>query len=128
MKKLFTLKALRLLSIEVLWIGGCISIAIMYKAGQNNDSLVLKLLFLVWVASPFIALSTAYYLSKAWSVLSIKALCILMLFITIVSLAGYSGILIPSGSKPAFIFLIVPLISWMVIAIVMPIIYRKRKV
>ncbi len=128
MRKLFTLRVLRMLSIEVLWIGACISIAFVYSEGHNNDSLLLKMLFLFWVASPFILLSAAYFISKTWSVPSIKALCILMMVIALASVAGYSGILIPPGTKPAFIFLILPLVSWLLMAVVMPIIYRKRKV
>jgi hypothetical protein len=127
MKKLFTLNGLRLLSLEVLWLGASISIVIMFRAGRNNDLVLLKMLFLVWVASPFIALTAAHYFSKGWSGISIKTLCILMLVIALGSLASYSGIFIMPGSKPAFIFLLVPLVSWLLMVVIMPIIYRKRK-
>jgi uncharacterized membrane protein len=44
-----------------------------------------------------------------------------MLFLTLGSLVSYSGVLSPPGTKPAFVFLVVPLISWLLMAIVIPI-------
>jgi hypothetical protein len=50
------------------------------------------------------------------------------LVISIGSLISYGGILIPAGTKPAFIFLVVPLISWLLIAMItLPAISRSGK-
>jgi hypothetical protein len=40
-----------------------------------------------------------------------------MIILAIGSVVAYSGILTPSGTKGAFIFLVAPFISWIVIAI-----------
>jgi hypothetical protein len=126
MKRFLTLKFFRNLCLEVLLIGGAISLTFMFKAVRNNDSVLLKLLFLIWVASPFVALTAVHFISRGWSAISIKIICILMLVIATGSLIGYAGLLSPHGSKPAFIFLVVPLVSWLLMAVVMPIVYRKR--
>jgi hypothetical protein len=80
----------------------------------------LLVLFTGWLLSPFMALLVASMISKRWSVLTRVALYSLMLLITLVSLVSYSGVWSPPGAKPAFIFLVVPLISWFLIAIVIP--------
>lgn len=67
------------------------------------------------------ALLVANVVSKRWSVPCRITLYSLMLVLTLGSLVGYSGILSPPGTKPAAVFLIVPLISWLLIAIVIPI-------
>jgi hypothetical protein len=40
-----------------------------------------------------------------------------MIILAMVSLITYSGVLIPPGTKAAFIFLVAPLLSWLFIAI-----------
>ena len=39
-------------------------------------------------------------------------------FIAICSAVGYPGLISPAGMKPAFIFLAIPLISWILMSIV----------
>ena len=88
--------------------------------GRNNKSVLLIVLFFIWVLSPFIGLLVANVVTKRWSDLLRLTLYILMIFLTIGSLVAYSGVLNPTGAKPAGVFLIVPLISWLVIVIVIP--------
>jgi hypothetical protein len=97
------------------------SLSLMLLTGRNNDSVLLLVLFVTWVLSPFIALLVAIVVSKRWSVLTRVTLYSLMFVLTPGSLVSYSGTLSPPGAKPAFVFLVVPLISWLLIAIVIPI-------
>jgi hypothetical protein len=51
-----------------------------------------------------------------------------MILLSIGSVVGYSGVLSPAGMKPAFIFLVIPLISWVLIMIIITVtISRARK-
>ena len=97
----------------------------MFNAGHNQKSILLIVLFTGWVLSPFIGLFIADRISKRWSSKTRLTIYLLIIFITFVSLIGYRGILNVPGTKPAFKFLIVPLISWVLILIIVPI-KRKR--
>jgi hypothetical protein len=57
----------------------------------------------------------AYDASKRWTTIKRETLYILMVVVTIGSLVCYSGILTLSETKPAFTFLVVPLISWLLL-------------
>jgi hypothetical protein len=121
---------LRTVAVVVVMIGGIISFGFTLHAGHNNRSVFLIILFLCWVSSPFIGLLTACLLSRRWPLVMRKVLFIGMILIAIGSVVGYSGVLNPPGSKPAFIFLIVPLISWILIATIIPVSMsqsRKKK-
>lgn len=121
MKKIFTLSLLRVLALIATLIGSGISLGLVLQAGHNNKSVLLIGLFVSWVLSPFIALMVANVVSKLWSVFTRLTLYSLMVIITLASLVGYWGGLSSPGMKPAFIFLIIPLISWLLIVIVIPI-------
>ena len=105
--------------------GAAGSLSFMFNAGRNQKSILLIALFTTWVLSPFIALLVANVISKRWSILMRGTLYFLTLFITLGSLVSYSGALSPPGTKPAFKFLIVPLISWLLLIIVIPILSRR---
>jgi hypothetical protein len=97
----------------VIIIGALCSLTLTYYAGRNNKSFLLSLMFMAWVLSPFIVLLLAN--------ITFKGLILnfyLSIIIALSSLICYSGILNPVGMKPAFIFLIVPLVSWVLIIIV----------
>ena len=112
---------LKIFVLIVVLIGAVGSLVLMFHAGRNQRSILLIVLFTGWVLSPYIALLVAYVISKHWSVSSRMALYLLMLFITLGSLICYSGALSISGTKTAFKFLIVPLISWLLMVTVIPI-------
>ena len=117
MKKLLSLSLLRIVALVVA-LGGIIgSISFVLYNGRHNKSILLIALFVAWVLSPFVALLIVDKVSKRWTAYARKALYIIMLTLSIVSLISYSGILIPAGTKTAFVFLIVPLISWVLIGI-----------
>jgi hypothetical protein len=97
--------------------GGGGSLGFMLYTGRHNDSVVLKLLFAGWVLSPFIALLLVNAVAQRWSLIKRLTHYSLMLLITVGSLVIYSGVWSPPAAKPAFVFLVVPLISWMLMGI-----------
>ena len=98
------------------------SFGLMLHAGRHQRSLILIGLFTVWEISPFVALVCAHVVSKHWSVLTRATLYSVMLVLTLGSLAIYGDVALgPPRPKPAFVFLVVPLASWLLIAVVLPI-------
>jgi hypothetical protein len=103
-------------------VGAVGSVVLMLWAGHRNRSGILLILFVGWVLSPFVGLALADRASMRWSVPTRATLHGLMLILTLVSLAIYSGVVPrPAGWKPAAVFLIVPLVSWLLMAIALPI-------
>ncbi len=128
-KKFFTIRILRTMALIMVLVGAAGSLGLMLNAGRHTPVFLL-VLFVGWLLSPFMALLVANVISKRWSILTRVTLYFLMLFITLGSLISYSGALSPPGTKPAFKFLIVPLISWLLLVTVIPItrkISRKKK-
>ncbi len=84
----------------------------------------------VWVFSPFAALVWAHTASKRWPELSRKTLHGVMLFVALASLAIYGADAVWSRkAQPAFFYVLVPPVSWLLSAIVVAIaalISRKR--
>jgi hypothetical protein len=119
---------LHTIAVVVLLAGAVGSLGLTLYTGRRNASVLLLVLFAGWVFSPFMALVVANIVSKPWSSLARVTLYWLMLVITVGSLLAYSGVLSPPDAKPAFIFLVVPLLSWLLMAIVIPMArYRSRK-
>src|SRR3974377_2357147 len=97
------------------------STALMLCVGHRNPSRILVALFGIWVLSPFMALLFANFVSKRWSVLTRTALYTITLALTLGSLAIYGNVAFgPPRPKPAFAFLMVPLASWLGVAVVVP--------
>jgi hypothetical protein len=111
------LLALRAVSLVALIAGAAGSVGFMLHVGHRNNSLVLLMLFGIWVLSPFIALVLANAFWKPGSVLTRATSYSVMLVVAMGSLAinGYFA-LRPRTAKPAGIFLVVPLASWLFIA------------
>jgi hypothetical protein len=124
-KKLTSYNLLRIIALIVLFAGAIGSLVLLFNSGRNQRSIVLIVLFTGWVLSPFIGLFIADMISKRWLPKTRLAIYLLIIFITLASLLFYSGALNVPGTKPAFKFLIVPLISWVFILIFVPI-KRKR--
>src|ERR1017187_6810870 len=97
------------------------SVGLMLHAGRRNDSRILLVLFALWVLSPFMALVLANVVSKRWSVLTRATLYSAMLVLTLGSLAIYGDVALgPPRAQTAFVFVVVPPASWLLIAIVVP--------
>lgn len=88
---------------------------------------LLLVLFTGWVLSPFVGLLIASRIARHWSESNRMTLYILMLVIPSASLIGYSGVWSPPGARPAFAFLMVPLISWVLMAIVLLIAWSRAR-
>ena len=103
-------------------VGAVGSVGLMLYVGRHNDSRILLVLFTLWVLSPFVVLVLAYMISKRWSVLTRAALYTVMLVLTLGSLTIYGDVALgPPRAKTAFVFVVVPPASWLLIAIVVPI-------
>ncbi len=96
------------------------SVGLMFWVGHRNPSRVLLVLFAIWVLSPFIALLFANLVSKRWSVLTRATLYCVMLILTLSSLALYGDVVWRPRPQPAFMFLVVPMVSWLLMMIVVP--------
>ena len=94
------------------------SVGLLLRAGQRSPRLLL-VLFVIWVLSPFMALVLAEVVSKRWSVLTRATLYSVMLVVTLGSLAIYGNdAWRPPRTQAAFVFVVVPPASWLLIAIV----------
>jgi hypothetical protein len=115
-----SLGLLRGVALIAVVVGAAGSVSLMLRAG--HPPLLLLVLFTGWVLSPFVALALADIASKRWSALTRATLYGVMLILTLGSLAFYGDIVsMPPGSKPAFVFLVVPLGSWLLLTIAVPI-------
>jgi hypothetical protein len=116
------LALLRAAALIAVLAGAVGSIGLILHAGRRNDSRFLLLLFALWVLSPFIVLVLANVLSKRWTVLTRATLYSVTLVLTLSSLAIYGDVALgPPRAKTAFVFVVVPPASWLLIAIVVPI-------
>jgi hypothetical protein len=97
------------------------SVGLMLWVGHRNPSRVLLVLFAIWDLSPFMALLLANMVSKRWSVLTRATLYGVMLVVTLSSVAIYGDVVLRPRPQPAFVFLVVPLGSWLLMTIVVPI-------
>ena len=92
------------------------SVALTLFTGRRNDSRILMVLFTLWVLSPFVILAWAIVISKPWSVLTQAALHSVTLVLTLCSLAIYGEVALgPPRAKIAFVFVVVPPASWLLI-------------
>ena len=103
---------LRIIAIIILFAGGVVSAWFTFGAGLNNHSILLKIFFLIWILSPFLALIRVFSISGHWSASRRGLLYNLMLFVAFVSMIAYSGEWNLPGMKPAFLFLVIPLFCW----------------
>lgn len=96
------------------------SVGLMLRAGRRTPRLLL-VLFVIWVLSPFVAIAWANMVSKRWSVLTRATLYCVTLVLTLGSLAIYGDLVLPpAGSPRAFVFVVVPPVSWVLLTIVVP--------
>ena len=95
------------------------SLALMFHAGQRTPRLLL-VLFTFWVLVPFVTLVLAYVVSTRWSVLTRATLYVVMLVVTLGSLAVYGhDAWRPRQAQAAFVYVAVPPVSWLLIVIVL---------
>jgi ABC-type transport system involved in multi-copper enzyme maturation permease subunit len=94
------------------------SAGFLLRAGQRTPRLLLAVMAL-WVLSPFVALVLANVYSQRWSVPMRATLYGVTFVLTVGILAVYAfDALWPRSAQPAFVFVLVPPVSWLFAAIV----------
>jgi hypothetical protein len=111
---------LRAVALIAVVAGALGSVGLMLWVGHRNPSRLLLVLFTIWDLSPFIALVLTDIVSKRWSVLTRATLYGVMLILTLGSLVIYGDVVWRPRPQPAFMFLVVPLGSWLLMTIVVP--------
>src|ERR1700686_1867538 len=106
------LRILRGMSLVALAAGAVGSFGLMLRAG--HPPILLRVLFAIWVLSPFVALLVAHLVSKRWPALTRATIHSVMLIVTAVSLPIYGNVaLAPPRPKLASMFLMFPMGSWL---------------
>src|SRR6266545_1410735 len=112
------LDLLRTTALIAVLAGAVGSLGLMLRAGRRTPRFLL-VLFVIWVLSPFVALAWASMVSKRWSILAQTTLYCVTLVLTLGSLAIYGGLVVPpAGSPAAFVFVLVPPVSWVLLTVV----------
>jgi hypothetical protein len=112
------LDVLRGVALVLVVVAAIVSFGLMLHVGQYRLNL-LMLLFAVWDLSPFAGLFMAGIVSKRWQILMRAVLYALMLFVAGVSVVVYGRVVIKHPAQPAFAFLMVPLVSWVLLIVVL---------
>ena len=121
-------RALRRTALLVMLAGALASLALMFYAGRRQSSWILMVLFTGWVLGPYAGLLAADRASRRWSAAARVALYGVMLTSTIGSVAIYALVTLgPPRPKPAFYFLVVPVATWLLAGIVIPMTVRLSK-
>lgn len=106
------------------------SVGFTLRAGQRNPSRFLIVLFVIWVLSPFVALVFLNFISKDWSVITRATVYSVTLVLSLASLAIYGRVALgPPRAKTAFVFVVVPPLSWLVMPLAVSVaafVSRKR--
>jgi hypothetical protein len=90
----------------------------MLRVGRRNESRLLLAMFAVWVLAPFLALAWATVTSKRWSALTRATLHAVTLVLTSGALGLYGAVALgPPRPKPAFVFVVVPPASWLLLVV-----------
>ena len=106
--------------------GAAGSLGFMLMAG--HPPWFLRVLFAIWVLSPLVALVAAHAASARWSRLTRTTLYSLMLAVTVVSLGIYGTVaLSPPRPQEAFVFVVVPPASWLLIAVALALTARLSR-
>ncbi len=100
-----------------------ISVGFMLHARGPNASPLLTLIIGIWVLTPFIVVALGYAASKRWSVHTRATLYTVMLMVAVGALAIYGADAVnPPVAQRAFVFVVVPPVSCLLMAIVIPIV------
>jgi ACR3 family arsenite efflux pump ArsB len=114
-----TVRFLHTIAVLMVLAGAACSLGFTLYTGRNNTSVLLVLLFTGWVVSPFIALLLINIITKRWQVFDRLILYSLMMMLTVCSVVIYSGLWSPPSAKTAFVFLVVPLLSWSLMGMIL---------
>jgi hypothetical protein len=108
------LDVLRRVALVLLVVSAIVSFGLMLHVGQYRLN-ILMVLFAVWDLSPFVALFLAGIVSSRWPIPVRAVLYALMLLVAGESVVIYGRVVIKHPAQPAFAFLMVPLVSWVLL-------------
>ena len=111
----------RVAALITVLVGGAGSVAAVVIASQGRDlGALVVLIFSIWVFAPFAGLVFADRLAKRWSVTTRTTPHRLMLVLALGSLTIYVVDTVRNaGGLDAFVFVVVPLVSWVLIVMVL---------
>ena len=108
---------LRLTAVVALVLGAAGSLGLWIRAAQHPPPLII-VLFVVWVLSPFVILGIAHVAAKRWAPSTQAALCWVTLLVTVASILIYADDAVGHRpAHPAFVYVAVPPVSWLVSAV-----------
>jgi hypothetical protein len=114
-------RVLRAAALAFALAGAAGAVGLTLYAGRHNNSLILRLIFVVWVLSPFVAAAWANVVSIRWPVLTRATLHVVTLVLALGSVAIYGAVSFGLlKAKIGTIFLLVPVASWLLMAILVP--------
>jgi len=101
-------------------VGGIVSVGLLLYLGRRNKSIVLRILFSIWVLAPFLlSLLLNLLVAKRAALITQKTLQVTMLIVSLISLVLYSDtVLRPPVSQPVARVVALPVISSIVIILV----------
>jgi hypothetical protein len=106
-----TMAGVRALAVLLLGVAAAASLVFMSNVAGGNPSVVLRTLFTVWVVLPFAAAAALTLVSGRMPTRLQVGIAVSSLVIAAASLAFYAGVIPLPRVKPAFVFLMVPLVS-----------------
>jgi hypothetical protein len=105
-------------SASVSIIAGIVSIVLLFNASEHPP-IILRTLFIGWVLVPYIGMIIITNITKKRDEKSQRLIFYSLISLSLLSMIAFTGIFRPENSKPAFTWLIVPLVSWIIIAIIL---------
>ena len=121
------LNVLRAAALAGILAGAGGSLALMLYVGRRNSSRLLLLMFAIWVVSPFAAAGWAERIAKRWPTVRRASWYLGIVVLAVSSLALYGDVVFGRPRpQPAFRFLVVPLASWILLAVVAALSWRGR--
>jgi len=95
------------------------SVLLMLYGFRRNPSIVLLCFFVIWVSSPFAGMLLLNRLAQRWRNFPYTTLHVVMVIVSVCSLAIYaSHIVSPLSAKFGFPFIVLPFVSWLLAAVV----------
>ena len=118
----------RVVLLAVLGAAAVASLVFMFRMGGRNPSALLVALFTGWVASPFVGACVLTIAGRGLSAGGQVGIAVVSLVIAAGGLALYGGAITVMGTRPAFVYLMVPLASWVLLApFGVAVLFRMRK-
>ena len=103
-------------------VGAAGSLALLLYGGRSNTHLLITLGFIAWVLAPFALLALGERRSRSWSPLAQTTLRAMTLLIAVASLGIYAyRAAFPPRSTGAFLFVIVPPVSVVLVLVALAI-------